>query len=269
MGDSKALPHPEKSLGQHWLNDSASLGSMCAAACVKANDVVLEIGPGEGALTEHLLARGAEVVAVEFDQNLITALRKKFSTFASTKFWVEYGDIRKYDLGNMPDEYKIVANIPYYLTANLLRILTDTAHKPLMAVLLVQQEVAERVASRPGNLSLIAVLVQLEYEVSLGRIVPASLFQPPPKVDSQILVLVKRSQPLWVDADRTSFTRLLKAGFANRRKTLHNSLSAGLHITKDRAASVLEHANIPKQSRAQELSLNEWKKLHEACKING
>lgn len=263
--DYDFLKEPEKSLGQHWLNDSASLEAMCAAADVRDGDVVLEIGPGQGSLTERLLAHGAEVVAVEYDNDLIPALQKKFNNLPSSKFWVECADIRKYDLANMPDEYKIVANIPYYLTANLFRILNDTAHKPSTAALLVQREVAERIAAKPGQLSLIAILVQLEYEISLRKIVPAKLFRPPPKVDSQIIVLNKRLRSLWVGVERTGLLRLLKAGFANRRKTLQNSLSAGLHISKDQAAAMLKQSNISNRSRAQELSLDDWHRLYETA----
>ena len=254
----------KKSLGQHWLNDSASLEAMCDAAGVQADDVVLEIGPGQGTLTEHLIGRQAEVVAIEYDESLIPGLQQKFGHLPSTRFWVEHSDIRTYDLGGMPDRYKIVANIPYYLTANLLRILTEATHKPVVAALLVQKEVAERVAAQPGALSLISVIVQLEYQVSLGQVVPARLFAPPPKVDSQILVLKKHQRPLWDDVDHKQLHRLLKAGFSNRRKTLHNSLSAGLRMPKEQVGQVLNSAGINPMSRPQELSLDNWHRLYQS-----
>jgi 16S rRNA (adenine1518-N6/adenine1519-N6)-dimethyltransferase len=256
------LQPAKKSLGQHWLHDPASLEAMCHAADVRSGDVVLEIGPGLGTLTKHLLDHGAEVTGLEYDKALIPGLQKLFGHLPSSQFWVEEGDIRTYNLSALPDTYKIVSNIPYYLTANLLRMLTDSDHKPTIAALLVQKEVAQRVAAGPGDLSLIAVIVQLEYEVVTGQIVPAVLFTPPPKVDSQILVLKQRSDPLWPDLDKKQFYQLLKAGFSNRRKTLHNSLAAGLHITKDQTAALLTSAGLKPSSRPQELALDDWHHLH-------
>lgn len=252
---------PKKSLGQHWLNDDEVLGAMCAAANVGDGDYVLEIGPGLGSLTDKLLENGAEVLALEYDQDLTKGLRQKYSGPSTAKIIIQEGDIRTYDFSYLPKGYKIVANIPYYLTAYLLRLLTDAVHKPDVAALLVQKEVAERVAAGPGDMSVVAVATQFYYTVSLGQVVPAELFTPPPKVDSQILILNKRDEPLFDDVDTKQFFRVVKAGFSQRRKTLENSLSAGLHLSKDQAKEMLDQAGIEPNTRPQNLSLADWHKL--------
>ena len=144
----------KKSLGQHWLDDERSLAAMCDAASIKNGDTVLEIGPGQGSLTAILLDRGARVAAVELDGRLAQELKKKF---AGLPFTLNMLSILDFDLSNMPGGYKIVANIPYYLTAHLLRMLSETQHKPSVVVLLVQKEVAERVTSKPGEMSVLAL----------------------------------------------------------------------------------------------------------------
>lgn len=257
------LPQANKALGQHWLEDVSSLRSMVEAAETKAGDVVLEIGPGTGTLTDELLKTGSEVIALEFDRQCVADLNNKYRGMDSSQIHVQEGDIRSYDLASLPENYKIVANIPYYLTANLLRKLVDDSHKPIVATLLVQKEVAQRVCADPGQLSLIAVFVQLQYEVSLGSVVPAHLFVPPPKVDSQVLVLRRREEPLF-PTDET-FNRVVKAGFSERRKKLRSSLSSGLGLSKDAVEKLLAAAEVDPNKRAQELSLEDWHRLASAC----
>ena len=251
--------HTKKSLGQHWLTDSATLEEMCEQAGVAAADTILEIGPGKGSLTSKLLDRGARVVAVELDEGLELDLREKFK---GQPFILNMLSIFDFDLSTLPHGYKIVSNIPYYLTAHLLRMLCETPHPPQVVVLLVQKEVAERVASGPGDMSFISVAVQLNYEVALGRIVPAKLFSPPPKVNSQILIMQRRTEPLFVNIQTKEFFRLVKAGFANRRKTLLNSLSAGLLLSKVAVKGLLTESGIQPSARAQELSMKDWHVLY-------
>ena len=253
---------PKKSLGQHWLHDAAVLQGIVAAADVQAGDTVLEIGPGLGTLTEKLLATGAKVIAVEFDDVLLPALRGRFSD--NQNFRLEPGDILKYDFSGLPPNYKIVANIPYYLTSQLLRILTDSTTPPVLAALLVQKEVAERVCSDPGDMSILAVAVQLEYDATLGELVPAALFTPPPKVDSQVLLLKKRYTSLFEGITKHDFMRVMKAGFSAKRKTLRNTISAGLHLEKPVAEALLAQAGIDAGRRAETLSLEEWQLLTKA-----
>ena len=255
--------YAKKSLGQHWLNDDGVLNAICDVGKVTSEDTVLEIGPGQGSLTTVLLNRGAQVTAVELDERLGKQLDEKFK---SKPFILNMLSILDFDLSTLPIDYKVVANIPYYLTAHLLRMLCETLHKPQLSVLLVQKEVAQRVASGPGDMSLISVAVQLSYEVSLGRVVQAKLFMPPPKVDSQILILARRDEPMFADADAKKLLHIVKAGFANRRKTLLNSLSAGLQLPKDQTTALIEQAGVKLSVRAQELSLDDWHSLYLAAK---
>ncbi len=254
------MTQAKKELGQHWLYDELALEAMVAAADVRAHDTVLEIGPGLGTLTEKLLNTGATVQAIEFDSELIPSLKKRFAQYQN--FTIEQADILKFDFGMLPPGFKIAANIPYYLTSNLLRVLCEHPNHFSRAALLVQKEVAERVCAKPGQMSLLSVSVQLYCDVSLGVVVPAGLFTPPPKVDSQILMLEYRESPLFPDVDTKKFFRLVKAGFSERRKMLRGSLSGGLGIDKAETEILLARAGINPTHRAQALSLDDWHKLY-------
>jgi 16S rRNA (adenine1518-N6/adenine1519-N6)-dimethyltransferase len=252
---------PKKSLGQHWLYDESALAAMADAAEVTAGDTVVEIGPGLGTLTKVLLERGAKVTAVEFDRDLAAKLASEDGTL-NGELTVVNEDILRFDFSRVPAPYKVAANIPYYLTSNLIRVLSESANPPNRSVLLIQKEVAERVCAQPGVMSILSVTAQYYWEVSLGRVVEAELFTPPPKVDSQILIMKYRQQPLFPDVDTKQFFRLVKAGFSQKRKTLTNSLSGGLAINKDDAKALLEKAGIEPSTRAQALSLDDWHKLY-------
>lgn len=254
------LPFAKKSLGQHWLSDHDALQAMCDAAEVGLEDSVLEIGPGPGTLTKLLTDAAAEVVAVEFDERLAKALPARVP---ASNLRVVQQDILRFDLTSMPPGYKVVANIPYYLTSNLVRVLSESANPPERAVILVQKEVAERVCAAPGAMSLLSVTAQYYWHTTLARVVPAELFSPPPKVDSQILVLTRRPEPLFDDVDPRKFFRLVKAGFGERRKTLRNSLSGGLHMSKDEIEHLLAQAGIDPGLRAQNLTLPHWHAVYE------
>ncbi|MFZ1323765.1 MAG: 16S rRNA (adenine(1518)-N(6)/adenine(1519)-N(6))-dimethyltransferase RsmA [Candidatus Saccharimonadales bacterium] len=253
----------KKSLGQHWLHDDAALEAMVSAAGVQAGDTVLEIGPGLGTLTAKLLAAGARVHCVEFDEPLIPGLQKKFGN--DPGFSIEQNDILRFDFTRLPAGYKVVANIPYYLTSNLLRLMCESPNPFSRSALLMQKEVAERVVASPGSMSILSVSVQFYCEVSLGEIVPAALFTPPPKVDSQILKLTHRTKPLYEDTDTALFFRLVKAGFSEKRKMLRSSLSGGLGISKLAAGSLCQQAGIDPSLRAQALSLEDWHRLYLAA----
>jgi 16S rRNA (adenine1518-N6/adenine1519-N6)-dimethyltransferase len=253
------LPTTNKSLGQHWLDDSASLDAMLEAADIGLNDTVLEIGPGPGTLTEELVHSAKEVIAVEFDAQLAKELPGRVKADNVT---VVNQDILKFDLTSLPPDYKVVANIPYYLTSNLLRVLCESPNHFSRGAILIQKEVAERVCAKSGTMSLLSVSVQFYCETSLGRIVPAELFTPPPKVDSQILQVKYRQKPLFPGTDTKAFFRVVKAGFAQRRKTIRNSLSAGLHLSHEQTVELLTAAGITPTDRAQTLSLEDWHRLY-------
>lgn len=253
------LPIAKKSLGQHWLTDYVSLSAMCDAVQVGDEDTILEIGPGLGTLTELLVERANNVVAVEFDEELAAQLPKRIP---DSNLKVVRQDIMSFDLTSLPVSYKLVANIPYYLTSNLIRVLSESDNPPSQAAILVQKEVAERVAAAPGKMSLLSVTAQFYWEASVGQIVPARLFTPPPKVDSRILILNRRSDPLFPDIDAKQFFRLVKAGYSNRRKTLVNSLSAGLQLDKPTTSELLTKADIAPTARPQELSLEQWHSIY-------
>ncbi|MBI2591934.1 ribosomal RNA small subunit methyltransferase A [Candidatus Saccharibacteria bacterium] len=260
----------KKSLGQHWLHDETALNHICDRSNLSQDDTVLEIGPGTGTLTAKLLKRGAKVVAVEKDETLAAKLhnlrvRPVDSTGRTRRrqLSVVEGDILQFDLTRLPADYKVVANIPYYLTSNLLRYLSESINPPSLMVLLLQKEVAQRIAVQPGQMSLLSVSVQLYYEPELGRIIPARLFTPPPKVDSQVVILRRLpvTRIILVANEVDGFMKVVKAGFSQRRKKLRSSLSGGLGITKEQADDLLKKAGINPNTRAQELSLQEWYKL--------
>jgi 16S rRNA (adenine1518-N6/adenine1519-N6)-dimethyltransferase len=256
-----SAPRPKKSLGQHWLHDEFSLNAMCEAAGIGSEDTVLEIGPGLGTLTKLLTERAKHVVAVEFDEKLADELPQRVP---AANLEVVVADILRFDLSRLPEGYKVVANIPYYLTSNLIRTLSEAPHPPSGAALLLQKEVAERVVAGPGDMSLLSVTAQFYWAVSLDEVVPAELFTPPPKVDSQILVLERHPEPLFPGVDEKVFFQLAKAGFAQRRKTLLNTLSAGLHLSREHTEAMCGEAGIDPMRRAQALSMEDWHRLYRA-----
>lgn len=249
---------PNKSLGQHWLRDRGVLEHIADCADVQTGDTVLEIGPGLGTLTSELLRRADNVIAVEFDAELA---RKLPGQFPGKSLTVHNEDILLFDLSPLPVAYKVVANVPYYITSKIVQKLMTADNKPSVAVLLVQKEVAERIAARPGDMSILAISAQVFAEASLGDEVPAELFTPPPKVDSQVVVLKTREQPLVGANQEKAFFRVVKAGFSAKRKKLRSSLSGGLGISKQEVEALLESASIPPDARAEDLSVDDWKRL--------
>jgi 16S rRNA (adenine1518-N6/adenine1519-N6)-dimethyltransferase len=233
---------PNKSLGQHWLEDEQALRKISEAIDIAPSDTILEVGPGLGALTKYLVKRAKTVIAVEFDQELA---RRLPAIVPDSNLHVISEDILKFDLTRLPPDYKVAAN-----------------NQPKSMVLLVQKEVAERVAARPGNMSVLGVSVQFYYEAKLADIVPAAAFYPPPKVDSQIVILHCREKPLFPGLDKQKFFKVVKAGFSEKRKKLRSSLSGGLGISKAEADELLNRADINPDLRAESLSLEQWHKIY-------
>ena len=249
---------PKKSLGQHWLKDPEILADIAEAAELTGDDVVLEIGPGLGTLTSRLLARANSVTAVEFDTDLA---RKLPGQFPGKKLTVVNQDILQFDLNQLPKNYKVVANVPYYITSKIVEKLMTAENKPSIAVLLVQKEVAERIAAEAGNMSILSVSVQIFAEAELDIEVPRQFFTPPPKVDSQVVVLRTRNNPLITPEDQRDFFRIVKAGFSAKRKKLRSSLSGGLGIDKSAVEELLKNAGISPDARAEDLAIEDWKRL--------
>lgn len=252
---------PKKQLGQHWLYDETVLKRMVEAAEITAADTVLEVGPGLGTLTEYLCEAADSVVAVETDSELAAQLPHRIT---AENVSVITDDILTFDFTRLPAGYKMAANIPYYLTSRLLRFMYGGDNPPVTAALLVQKEVAERVAARPGDMSVLAFSVQYFAEPVMLDVVPKELFDPVPQVDSAILQIKLRPEP-YFPADNKKLFRLVKAGFGERRKKLGNALAGGLHLDKAETAELLRQAGISAEMRAQELSLDQWRFLYTAA----
>jgi len=255
-----------KGLGQNFLQDPLALEKIVSAAHIQPVDTVLEIGPGLGSLTRYLAISAKEVVAVELDENLLPPLKAVLSPYQNIR--LIHGDILKLspkDL-NLENDYIVVANIPYYITSAVIRHLLESELKPRRIVLTVQKEVAQRICAEPGDMSLLALSVQIYGKPRIAANIPANAFFPAPKVDSSVLMVEIYSSPRIREELLNTFFKLIKAGFSQKRKTLRNSLSSGLHISPTDAADLLTHVNIDPQRRAETLSIEEWERLSETLK---
>jgi 16S rRNA (adenine1518-N6/adenine1519-N6)-dimethyltransferase len=258
--------HAHKGLGQNFLQDPLALEKIISAAEIQPMDSVLEIGPGLGSLTRYLAISAKEVVAVELDKNLLPPLKAILSPYQNIR--LIHGDILKLspkDL-NLENDYIVVANIPYYITSAVIRHLLESELKPRRIVLTVQKEVAQRICAEPGDMSLLALSVQIYGTPRIAAHIPANAFFPAPKVDSAVLIVEIYSSPRIREELLNTFFKLIKAGFSQKRKTLRNSLSSGLHISPTDAADLLTRVNIDPQRRAETLSIEEWEKLSEISK---
>jgi 16S rRNA (adenine1518-N6/adenine1519-N6)-dimethyltransferase len=255
--------HAHKGLGQNFLQDPMALEAIIAAAEIQPTDTVLEIGPGLGSLTRYLAVSARQVIAVELDEKLIPPLKTVLSPYQNVQ--VIQGDILKISPQDLiaDNDYLVVANIPYYITSAVIRHLLESESKPRRIVLTIQKEVAGRICARPGDMSLLALSVQVYGRPHIAAYIPAEAFFPAPKVDSAVLVVdiypasVIRQELLNV------FFKLVKAGFSQKRKTLRNSLSAGLRMSPTQAAELLTRTEIDPQRRAETLSIDEWERLAE------
>lgn len=253
-----------KSLGQNFLFDEDVLRTIASYGQLTKVDTVLEIGPGLGTLTSQLCSVAGKVVAVEFDDNLADKVVDNVAEILGQRpnnLTVKNEDFLRFDLSQLSTGYKVVANIPYNITSKIIEKLWTTDNKPAIAVLLVQKEVAERLASTPGDLSVLAISAQMFAEVSLGTKVPAEMFIPAPKVDSQVVIMRQRSEPLVKSDQLEQFFYVVKAGFSEKRKKLRSSLAMGLRTNKTEAERLLNEADIDPNKRAQELSIDDWKRL--------
>lgn len=258
-----------KSLGQNFLQDPFALESIVNAAEIKPTDTVLEIGPGLGSLTRYLAVYAKQVVAVELDPKLIPPLEAVLTPHRNVQ--VINGDILELSPDELveDEEYLVVANIPYYITSAVIRHLLESENKPRRVVLTIQKEVAQRICAKPGDMSLLALSVQVYGEPRIAAKIPAGAFFPAPNVDSAVLCVDIYPNPQIRPELLEAFFKLIKAGFSQKRKTLRNSLSAGLHISPTNAADLLTRAGIDPQRRAETLSIPEWERLCELNKKHG
>ena len=276
---------PKKSLGQNFLRDKIVLDEIIQAANLSADDFVLEVGPGEGVLTERLAKYAKKVVAIEIDLELDKKLQTKFKNVKHIE--IINADILEINLPELIEtkmpactktpqrgvstdttdyHYKVIANIPYYITSPIIRLFLETTHPPTEMILMVQKEVAERICAKPGKLSILALSVQYYATPELLFTVPASAFFPVPEVDSAVIKITLHKKPAHAKTpadDAKKFFSLVRAGFSAKRKTLVNNLSTSLKLEKSFIEEKLKQIGITPNQRAQELSLENWKKLVE------
>jgi 16S rRNA (adenine1518-N6/adenine1519-N6)-dimethyltransferase len=258
---------PRKRLGQNFLLDPAALGRMVEAADLSAQDSVVEVGAGVGNLTRLLAAQAGKVVAVELDERLVEILRKEVGDLPSVQ--IVHGDIlhmMEFGFGDL--DYKVVGNLPYYITSAVLRHLLEDPPRPKLLVVTVQREVAERIVAEPGDMSLLAVSVQFYGRPRILARIPAGAFYPSPEVDSAIVRIDVDEAPqvdLGGVVSETSFFRVVRAGFSQKRKTLRNSLSAGLRLAPAVVEQTLQDVGVSPRQRAETLSLQEWAAVARRC----
>ncbi len=261
----------KKHLGQHFLTSQKALFDMTSAGDIKQGDLVLEIGPGKGVLTEQLLAKGATVIAIEKDTELIPLLQEKFSdALSSGALTILPKDILLFNpdiLKEYKKPYKLIANIPYYITGAIIEQFLSAPYQPERMVLLIQKEVAERIIARDqlsGNLggkqSLLSIAVSVYGTPKIISKVPAGAFFPPPQVDSAIISIHTISRDFFKDVDEKLFFDIVKFCFGKKRKQLLGSLSEYLG-DRTKAASVLQKADIKEKARPETLLKEDWKRI--------
>lgn len=275
---------PRKGLGQNFLVDPAHRARIVAAAGLTRDDTVLEVGPGPGVLTELIAAQAGRVIAVELDDRLVPFLRERFA--GQPHVSIVHADILKVDVaalmrgsangrmdGSANDavhstqyaqhrtHYKVIANLPYYITSVAIRHLLESVPPPELLVLTVQREVAARMVAVPPAMSLLALGVQFYCTGQIVAQIPAGAFYPVPKVDSATVRLVRREEPVAPGVTARAFFRVARAGFSQPRKQLRNALAAGLGVAPAAAEAWLMAAGIDPRRRAETLTLAEWAAL--------
>lgn len=249
---------PKKGLGQNFLVDDTFLQRIVEAANVTESDEVLEIGAGLGSLTRHLAAAAGQVTAVEIDSQFFPILKKVIKSFTNVR--LIQGDIMEVDPLAIASRsgYKVVANIPYYLTSNLIRRLLEAPLKPTLIALTIQKEVAQRICAEPGKMSLLSLGVQIYGKPVIAFIIPSTAFYPIPGVDSALLLVDLFEQPVIPAEFLDGFFKLVKAAFMQKRKMLHNALAGAPGLGNGRAEELLSRSGIDPDRRAQTLALQEW-----------
>jgi 16S rRNA (adenine1518-N6/adenine1519-N6)-dimethyltransferase len=265
--------HARKGLGQNFLVNSSILDKITQAAALSSSDLVIEVGPGLGVLTRQLIDRSGHVIAVEVDPHMIEILQNTLGSVPNLSLIQrDILEVEPLDLvlqesprfaSNIspPYQYKLVANLPYYITQPILRHFCEARLKPSMMVVMLQKEVAKNIVAKPGDLSILAISIQFYGKPQIVAVVPAGNFYPAPKVDSAILKIEMYSQTAVQVTSEENFFRTVRAGFCAARKQLANSLSQGLELPKMEVLSLMQKAKVEPQKRAETLTLEEWARL--------
>ena len=262
---------PRKALGQHFLADGQVLQHILDAAELGAEDVVVEVGPGRGALTRHLARKAGRVIAIEMDSNLAASLPGLLGSPPNLR--VVHEDARLVDLARLLDgveRYKLVANLPYYAASPILRRFLEAGEpRPSVMVVMLQKEVATSMVAADGKMSLLSVAIQLHGVPRIICYAPPDAFNPPPKVSSAVVRIDPRPVPAVEVADSEAFFRVVRAGFFAPRKQLRNSLSVGLGVPPDRVTTLLDEAGVDYRLRPENLSLADWANVYHASRKLG
>lgn len=251
----------KKSLGQHFLKSEKALNQIVGAADIAPKDFVLEIGPGTGILTERLLAKAERVLAIEKDRDMIAILEERFiDEIEAGKLVIMEGDILKFDPSTLPTGYKLVANIPYYITGAIIEQFLSTENQPQSMVLLMQKEVADRIVARDSKQSVLSIAVNAYGKPKVIAKVPPGAFNPPPKVDSAILYIESISREFFRHTSEKLFFEVMKAIFGKKRKQIGGSLAEFLD-DKECALGILAQSSLDPKTRPEELTLAQWGRL--------
>ena len=260
---------PKKSLGQHFLKDSAISARIVEAARIEPGETILEVGPGRGAITGMLADKAEQLVLIELDAALAAMLSERYKSQDNVR--VIESDVRDLDFEEGGDvteavgrPYKVVANLPYYAAANIIRRFLESKNPPTEIVVMIQREVALEMAAPEGEMGMLSIATRFYADPEVLFNVPGSAFIPPPKVVSSVIRLVKRhDKPLELD-DEARFFKFVRAGFKAPRKQLHNSLARGLIIAVEQASDIIARAELDFMRRPRTLSIAEWGRLYEA-----
>jgi 16S rRNA (adenine1518-N6/adenine1519-N6)-dimethyltransferase len=251
---------PKDYMGQNFLIDEDVLSQIVKAADLKPSDTILEVGPGLGVLTGELVRDTKQVWAIEKDKNLFALLKTEFAATENLKVINE--DILRFHVGrNILTDYKVVANIPYYLTSKLMQYFLEMEHSPVILVLMVQKEVGERVVAQAGDLSILGISVQIYADVEIAATVPKDSFWPVPEVDSVVLKITPKDKYPEI-RDKKLFFRIIKMAFAGKRKQIQNTISHGFDLSKPDVEKLLEKAGIEPATRPQDIEIAQWIKLY-------
>jgi len=247
---------PLKRLGQNFLIDKNVVKKVIKAAELHSKDIVLEVGPGIGALTKEIAKKAGKVIAVEKDPRMVETLRENLKGFKNIE--IINKDILKYNF-QFSKKYKIVANLPFYITAPVIRKFLESKYPPEEMVLIVQKEVAQRICSKPPKMNILAVSVQFYAKPKIISYISKKSFWPCPKVDSAIIKIVPKKK--FKDIDIDLFFKIVKAGFSHPRKQLANNLSKMLKLDKKEISSLLLKNDVQPTQRAETLTINNWIQL--------